>query len=66
MMTPEIDAPNCSVTFTIVIDDASLPYDRNLQFYSTRHTIGNYDHRTFTVQATHLCNNLVRSTLEIF
>jgi hypothetical protein len=63
MMTPEIDAPNCSVTFTIVIDDASLSYDRNLQFYSTRHPIVNYDLKAFTVQGTHLCNNLVRSTL---
>ncbi len=25
-------APNCGVKFIIVLDDASLPYDRNLQF----------------------------------
>ncbi len=39
MMTIEIDAPNSGIEFTIVIENTSLLYSHNLQFYSTGHTI---------------------------
>ncbi len=40
---PQIDTPNCGITFMIGIDDnqlrLSVPHNHNLQFYSTDHTI---------------------------